>query len=242
MTDPVEGPVVEVRDHQILVNGQPAGSTVPIEQADRLQRIDEEFTVLKGIRERWKVAHPGQDFSGQLTLRLPPETPALVLKSVFMTAVFAGYPNLGFMVERLPRPGEPRSGVARLPVDAPVPRPPPPARPPPVKGLREGTIAVAGRLPPEVVLHVVRPQLGGVRLCYEQGLRRTPTLRGRITVEFVIGASGSVESAKAVDSATTLPDRTVVDCVVRAFSRASFPQPESGTVSVRVPVELEPDD
>jgi hypothetical protein len=38
-------------------------------------------------------------------LQVDQNVPALVVKSVFQTAAFAGYPNVSFMVGKIPRSG-----------------------------------------------------------------------------------------------------------------------------------------
>jgi biopolymer transport protein ExbD len=99
--DMVEAPMVAITGTQILVDGIPAGSTRAIEEANRLQRIDELFTVLKSKREMWKQINPGKPFMGVAVLQVDKRVPALVVKSVFQTAAFAGYPNISFMTKRL---------------------------------------------------------------------------------------------------------------------------------------------
>jgi len=71
----------------------------------RLQRIDELFNILKGKREVWKQLHPGKDFPGVVVLQIDQEVTAVVVKSVFQTAAFAGFPQVSFMTKRLGKPG-----------------------------------------------------------------------------------------------------------------------------------------
>jgi hypothetical protein len=52
-------------------------------------------------------------------------------------------------------------------------------------------------------------------------------------VRFVIGRDGSVSSVRHDGD---FPDQAVAECVSRAFSGLSFPQPEGGTVSVTYPL------
>jgi biopolymer transport protein ExbD len=99
--DMVEAPMVAVTGTQILVDGVPAGSTRSIEEANRLQRVDELFNILKNKRELWKQVNPGKDFPGVAILQVDRNVPALVVKSVFQTSAFAGYPNISFMVGRM---------------------------------------------------------------------------------------------------------------------------------------------
>jgi biopolymer transport protein ExbD len=105
--DMIDAPIVAVTGRQILVDGSPAGNTGAIEEADppRLQRIDELFNILKAKRELWKQTHPGKDFPGVVLLQIDQKVKAVVVKSVFQTAAFAGYPNVSFMVDDIPKGG-----------------------------------------------------------------------------------------------------------------------------------------
>lgn len=101
--DMTDAPMVAITGTQILVDGTPAGSTRAIVEANRLQRVDELFNVLKNKRELWKQLNPGPEkpFPGVVVLQVDRRVEALVVKSVFQTAAFAGYPNVSFMVGRL---------------------------------------------------------------------------------------------------------------------------------------------
>lgn len=96
--DMLDAPMVAVNGSQILADGSPAGNTRAIEENDRLQRIDELFNILKAKRELWKQTHPGKDFPGVVVLQIDQNVKAVVVKSVFQTSAFAGYPNVSFMV------------------------------------------------------------------------------------------------------------------------------------------------
>jgi biopolymer transport protein ExbD len=99
--DMTEAPMVAITGTQILVDGSPAGSTRVIEEANRLQRVEELFNILKNKRELWKQLNPGKEFPGVVILQVDRKVPALVVKSVFQTAAFAGFPNVSFMVGKL---------------------------------------------------------------------------------------------------------------------------------------------
>jgi hypothetical protein len=96
-----------------------------------------------------------------------------------------------------------------------------------------------GRLPPEVIQRIVRQNFGRFRLCYESGLRSSPTLQGRVVVRFVIGSDGRVSN---VGGGGDMPDSAVVSCVTRAFYGLSFPQPDGGVVMVSYPIVFTPGD
>src|SRR5215471_20525008 len=99
--DMMDAPIVAVVGSQILVDGSPSGNTRAVEESDRLQRIDELFNILKAKRELWKQTHPNKDFPGVVLLQIDQSIKAVVVKSVFQTAAFAGFPNVSFMVDRL---------------------------------------------------------------------------------------------------------------------------------------------
>jgi len=101
--DMIDAPMVAIAGSQILVDGTPSGNTRAIEDSNRLQRIDELFNILKSKREVWKQLHPGKDFPGVVVLQIDQDVKAVVVKSVFQTAAFSGYPNVSFMVNNLPR-------------------------------------------------------------------------------------------------------------------------------------------
>jgi len=101
--DMIDAPIVAITGSTVLVNGNPAGNTRAIEDSKRLQRIDELFNILKGQRELWKQTRPGKEFPGVVVLQIDQDVSAVVVKSVFQTSAFAGYPNVSFMIDRLPK-------------------------------------------------------------------------------------------------------------------------------------------
>jgi biopolymer transport protein ExbD len=103
--DMIDAPVVAVVGSQILVDGSPAGNTRTVEESDRMQRVDELFNILKAKRELWKQTHPNKEFPGVAVLEIDQNIKAVVVKSVFQTAAFAGFPNVSFMVNSIPKTG-----------------------------------------------------------------------------------------------------------------------------------------
>ena len=101
--DMMDAPMAAIVGSQVLVDGAPAGNTRAVEESDRMQRMDELFNVLKAKRELWKQTHPNKDFPGVVLLQIYQNVKAVVVKSVFQTAAFAGFPNVSFMVNNLPK-------------------------------------------------------------------------------------------------------------------------------------------
>ncbi len=110
------------------------------------------------------------------------------------------------------------------------------SRPPQV---RMGATQVSGRLPPEVIQRIVRQNFGRFRLCYENGLRSAPNLAGTVSIQFSIGRGGDVANVRVGSS--TMGDATVEQCIARSFGGLTFPEPESGTVSVTYPLTFSPE-
>lgn len=110
-----------------------------------------------------------------------------------------------------------------------------------VPSMRETGVHVSGRgLPEEVVQRIVRQNFGRFRLCYESGLRQDPSLRGIVMVSFQIGRDGLVLSAE--DKSSPMKDAAVTSCVVRSFSKLSFPTLETGAVRATYGVVFTPPD
>lgn len=102
----------------------------------------------------------------------------------------------------------------------------------------ESVASSSHRLPVEIVRRIVRQNYGRFRLCYETGLRADSSLRGRIEVKLAIGRDGAVTMAS--DGGSTMPNQSVVACVVRSFGMMSFPQPEGGVELVKYSFDLAP--
>jgi biopolymer transport protein ExbD len=97
--DMVTAPMVAITGNTILVDGMPAGSTREVKEANRMQKLDELFNLLKTKRELYKQINPGKEFPGVAVLQVDRRVEAVIVKSVFQTAALAGYPNISFMVQ-----------------------------------------------------------------------------------------------------------------------------------------------
>jgi hypothetical protein len=73
------------------------------------------FESLESVRGEWQAANPGKPFAGVALLGFDKAAPAVLIKSVFQTAAFAGFPNVSFAVR------DSDGAVARLSVDAILP-------------------------------------------------------------------------------------------------------------------------
>lgn len=73
---------------------------------------------------------------------------------------------------------------------------------------------------------VLKRQTPTFRKCYEQGLRQTPELQGKVVVQFIILPSGRVTEAVIPES--SLNSRSVEACMLRAVRKLVFPKPMYG--------------
>jgi biopolymer transport protein ExbD len=101
--DMIDAPIVAVSGSQVMVDGAPGGNTRSIEDDKRMQRLDDLSNILKSKRELWKTTHPNKEFPAVVVLQVDQDVQAIVVKSVFQTAAFAGYPNVSFMVNTIPK-------------------------------------------------------------------------------------------------------------------------------------------
>lgn len=137
------------------------------------------------------------------------------------------------------RPEAPEQAQAPAPPEAPAPAQAEdaPIAPPKVEGSPAPKAEVHGALDRDVIRRIVRAHIGEVRYCYNEGLEHDPELRGRVVVDFVIGAEGKVTRS----SAEADFEGDVPDCIAKAVARWLFPRPaDGGDVAVKYPFVLEP--
>ena len=95
-----------------------------------------------------------------------------------------------------------------------------------------GISGTNGSLPPEVVLRSCLEKRELVRQCYQAGLKRNPSLAGRVSARMAIDASGKVsEIAHRKDD--DLADDEATSCVLDALAAIKFPAPTQTPSVVR---------
>ncbi|CAN5568591.1 hypothetical protein BH10BDE1_BH10BDE1_34140 [soil metagenome] len=99
---------------------------------------------------------------------------------------------------------------------------------------------VEGGLTRDQVDEVIQRNKGQIRYCYEKGLQGSPGLKGRVSINFVIGSSGHVSTAHVQQS--SVDSSTLEGCVVAKLKNFKFPQPVGGVnVQVRYPFSFSRD-
>lgn len=96
---------------------------------------------------------------------------------------------------------------------------------------------VEGGLDRDQIIAVINRNKGQIIYCYEKGLQAQPTIGGRVAVDFTIGPSGRITTAKVAQS--SLKSQYVETCMLDKMRTWQFPKPV-GKVNVDVlyPFEL----
>jgi Ca-activated chloride channel family protein len=95
---------------------------------------------------------------------------------------------------------------------------------------------VKGSLSKEVIRRIIRRHINEVKHCYELELANDPKLAGKVVVRFTIDSSGKVGAVQIVES--TLGDKAVEECIVKAVGRLTFPAVADSTTVVTYPFQL----
>ena len=98
---------------------------------------------------------------------------------------------------------------------------------------------LGGRIPPDVVMRIVRAALPQFNSCYLARQKLNPTLRGVVEVHAIIDTRGDVESAYP-GRRTSMLDKDVTKCVLAVFRKLKFPEPEGAAVELNYPIEFLP--
>ncbi|MFW6067491.1 MAG: TonB family protein [Myxococcota bacterium] len=102
-----------------------------------------------------------------------------------------------------------------------------------------GDVGGAGQFDTSVVQRQIRARLRAIQRCYENELRKDPSLAGKVTVEFTIEQRGNVTGARAAQNTTG--SSAVERCVVNTIRRFRFnPGPEGGSVTFSYPFVFAP--
>ncbi len=81
----------------------------------------------------------------------------------------------------------------------------------------------------ESVRQIVKKSITKFKDCYDDGVKKNPSLEGKVVVEWVIAADGYVSAASI--KLSTLNDDVVQKCVVDKIMVMKFPSPPVGTTA-----------
>lgn len=95
-----------------------------------------------------------------------------------------------------------------------------------------------GGLDSDIIDSIVRRRQDRIRLCYERQLNFKPKLSGKVSVQFVIGAKGSIVATNITED--TMQNQNVRSCILGEVQTWTFPAPVGGTlVTVDYPFVFE---
>lgn len=97
---------------------------------------------------------------------------------------------------------------------------------------------VEGDLSADVIKQEMNKKLRALKDCYERQLKRVPTLKGKIVLQFEIMESGRVQSVSIEDDSVGSPE--VKSCILERARTWRFPTPAGGSVFVSFPLVFTP--
>jgi TonB family protein len=108
-----------------------------------------------------------------------------------------------------------------------------------VKSSPGDEVGGSGDFDSNLVVQLIKTRLRAIQMCYEQQLRRNPSLAGKVTIEFTIQTRGNVTDVKVKENTTG--DAAVGTCVANTVSTFRFnPGPEGGSVTYAYPFVFQP--
>lgn len=78
----------------------------------------------------------------------------------------------------------------------------------------------------ELIRKVINSHRDQIRFCYEQALLSAPSLNGKVAVQFLVGSSGSVPTARVAQN--TAGSQSLSDCLVSRVRTWNFPVGKGG--------------
>ena len=90
----------------------------------------------------------------------------------------------------------------------------------------------------QTLLAVVRRYAPGIQFCYENELKKSPGLRGKMIVSLTVEPDGRVSNVVLVED--TLRSAAVSDCVLAQMQGWKFPAIETGIVTFKTPFVFTP--
>ena len=95
-----------------------------------------------------------------------------------------------------------------------------------------GNATVMGSIDKELIRKVIQDHAAQIRYCYEQQLAINPRLQGKVSIKWIIQADGSATNPQVDESATTLDDGKVHECMMSRITSWQFPKPKGGGIAV----------
>jgi hypothetical protein len=94
-----------------------------------------------------------------------------------------------------------------------------------------------GPLTKQAIERVIEARHDRFQPCYDAGRKKDPSLRGKVMARITIDNDGRVAASE--DAGSSMPDTTVVTCVLASFKKLRFPMPSESYVTVVYPMQFE---
>ena len=78
------------------------------------------------------------------------------------------------------------------------------------------------------ITRVIQEHRGESRACYDRGLKRQPTIEGRIIINFKIDPDGQVVETSQGMQDNQITEQGVVDCISEVIKKIRFPRSAGG--------------
>ncbi len=102
-----------------------------------------------------------------------------------------------------------------------------------------GDVGGSGDFDASKVVALIKTRLRAIQSCYENELKKDPTIAGKVTVRFTIQQTGTVSGASATEN--TSGSAGLASCVVTTVQRFRFtPGPSGGSVTFSYPFVFAP--
>jgi serine/threonine protein kinase len=157
-------------------------------------------------------------------LRKKPVTPDVTAVTA-SASVTAPAPSVTFSA---PAPADASAPVVDAAIDV-APAPP--------TATHRAVLPIEGKLPDGAAQKVIGEHSAQVRACYNDAVRKNPSLDGTLVVRFVIATDGTVKSVS--DGGSTIHDPVFRSCVWDEIRTWRFPKPVGGEVTVDLPYRFE---
>lgn len=158
--------------------------------------------------------------------------------------------------DKKPPPAPPPPPTIQADQSPPPPAPPPPPPPPLASATASASAQPSGdasgpKGPPgpgacsncgkgvsnSALNSALQGAAGSARGCYNRALQKNAGAAGKLTVSVQVGPSGQVCGASITNDTVGSPE--VSNCVLGRFQGKSFPKPDSGCVTVQIPMSFE---
>jgi hypothetical protein len=94
-----------------------------------------------------------------------------------------------------------------------------------------------GALDQNQIIRIIRANHNQLKYCYEQELRTSPNIKGRLSLRITIALNGRVSDTEIIDNSL---NRNVASCIINRIKRLRFSPPKGAAAIVEIPFFFSP--